>query len=720
MVNICPMLSLIDPGAEGTQLAGMAFSLLIGVAYQLNATDAWGTALPADPPLFSWTVAMDGGSLATGQLRLDDPSTGSGAVIMSVNSSVDVSLGSDGALSVAGLSSSPTGVSRRVVSVELRGSGCSTARVESRFFAIPGGLTLLPPLLTLLMAMLTRSVIPSLAAGIALGALFLHGYNPVAAMLRTIDTYMVEALADLGHASIVLFTFFLGGLVTCVTRSGGAAGLATKVTAVAHTPMRGQLATWVLGMLIFFDDYANALLVGNAMRPITDGLRISREKLAFLVDASSAPIASIAPISSWIGFELGLIQAGYASLGLDRSPYTAFMRTVPMRFYPINMIGFGFAVVLMRRDFGPMLAAERRARSRGELVRAGAKVADDASDEALQPKEDVAPRAANALVPIGAVVLTVVVGLMLDGYFALGADAEPSLVDLFSAANSFHVLIWAALMGLLVPLGLYKAQGIMSAQETFEVWMGGMKSLVEPLMVLILAWALGAVVQATRLSAYVVAALGDSLDVGYLPTVVFLLSGLVAMATGSSWGTMAVMFPIVFELAWQLGDGDEQQLTAALSSILAGSVFGDHVSPISDTTILSAIATRCPATDHVLTQAPYAFVCALVSVVLGTLLNSAGGLDAGVCILLSWLAIVGFVRLVGRRCDDAEAGSSDAEAGGGGPCGCELLFTCVPGLGRGKSSESIALQAPGTIKSTCASPEVNEMALVVARSEPDL
>ena len=634
MVTICPTLSLIEPAVDGTQLSGMAFSLLIGVAYQLNATtSAWGATLPASAPLFSYTVAMGSTSLATGQLRLDDPSTGTGAIIASANSSVDVSVGSDGALTVAGLSSSPTGVSRRVVSVELQSSGCSAARVESHFFAIPGGLTLLPPVLTLVMAMLTRSVIPSLAAGIALGALFLHGYNPMTAMLRTVDTYMVDALADLGHASIVLFTFFLGGLVTCVTRSGGAAGLATKVTAVAHTPLRGQLATWVLGMLIFFDDYANALLVGNAMRPITDGLRISREKLAFLVDASSAPIASIAPISSWIGFELGLLQAGYASLGLvDRSPYAAFLRTVPMRFYPIN-IGFGlaawskcpswwrhsrpprapqtafeglrlpsalrrrclapqitaesdgssatprssrhftafdhagFAIVLMRRDFGPMLAAERRARTRGELVRAGARVADDASDEALRPKDGVAPRASNALLPIGAVVLTVVVGLMLDGYVALGgaaAEPRPSLVALFSAANSFHVLLWAALVGLLVPLGLYKARGVMGAHETFEVWMGGMRPLVEPLMVLILAWALGAVVQATKLSAYVVAALGSSLDVAYLPTVVFVLSGLVSMATGSSWGTMAVMFPIVFELAWQLGGGDEEQVLLRL------------------------------------------------------------------------------------------------------------------------------------------------------------
>ena len=174
---------------------------------------------------------------------------------------------------------------------------------------------------------------------------------------------------------------------------------------------------------------------------------------------------------------------------------------------------------------------------------------------------------------------------------------------------------------------------------------------------------------------------------------------------------------------------DEEQLIAALSSILAGAVFGDHVSPISDTTILSAIATRCPATDHVLTQAPYAFVCAAVSVLLGTLANSAGGLDAGVCILLSWGAIAVFVRLVGRRCDDAEACGSDTEAAGGGGGlgglgdgglgGCELLFRCVPGLGRGKSSESIALQAPGTIKSsTCTSTGAGEMALVVPPVDP--
>ena len=427
----------------------------------------------------------------------------------------------------------------------------------------------------------------------------------------------MAAVASTPHASILLFSLCLGGLVALLTRSGGAQGLAVRVVAVASTPQRAQLATWLLGALIFFDDYANALLVGNAMRPITDRLRISREKLAFLVlapprctnplrlpvasqrlllltasppppsqvDATSAPVASLAPISSWIGFELGLLQQGYASLGLATSPYAAFLATLPMRFYPINMLLFGLSSILLGRDFGPMLAAERRARRHGLLTRppapgaTAAAAADGADDSSLRPKEGAPPRMRNALIPIGAVVLTVAAGLLIDGATKVRQGEAATLVRLFSLADSFHALLWASAVGLLVPMLLYKAQGLMSAAETFQVWVGGMAPLLEPLMVLVLAWALGTAVEATRLSSYVIAALDGVLPAPYLPTATFVLSALVATATGSSWGTMAVMVPLVCRLAWEIGGGDEAVLTAALSSILAGAVFGDHSAP---------------------------------------------------------------------------------------------------------------------------------------------
>ena len=269
-------------------------------------------------------------------------------------------------------------------------------------------------------------------------------------------------------------------------------------------------------------------------------------------------------------------------MGLATSPYAAFLATLPMRFYPINMLLFGLSSILLGRDFGPMLAAERRARRHGLLTHPptpNTTTTNSADDSSLRPKEGAPPRMRNALIPIGAVVLTVAAGLLIDGATKVRQGEAATLVRLFSLADSFHALLWASAVGLLVPMLLYKAQGLMSAAETFQVWVGGMAPLLEPLMVLVLAWALGTAVEATRLSSYVIAALDGALPAPYLPTATFVLSALVATATGSSWGTMAVMVPLVCRLAWEIGGGDEAVLTAALSSILAGAVFGDHSAP---------------------------------------------------------------------------------------------------------------------------------------------
>ena len=275
--------------------------------------------------------------------------------------------------------------------------------------------SLLPPLVAIALALAFRQVVVALAAGVWLGASLVAGGNPGLGLLRSMDTYVLGAIADRDHASVVVFSMLLGGMIGVLSRAGGAQGLAHQVTRVAKTPRGGQLATWGLGLAIFFDDFSNTLIVGASMRPITDRLRISREKLAFLVDATAAPVASLAVISSWIGMEIGLIDDAYRALGLHGDAYWVFIQSLPYRAYPILMLLFGFMIIWSRRDFGPMYRAEKRAREQGLLLREGARPAASFEGKEMQPAPETPKRWVNAVLPIVVTVAVVVLGMILDG-----------------------------------------------------------------------------------------------------------------------------------------------------------------------------------------------------------------------------------------------------------------------------------------------------------------
>ncbi len=508
----------------------------------------------------------------------------------------------------------------------------------------------LPPLLAIGLALALRQVVVALAVGVWLGASLAAG-DPASGLLRAVDAHVVGVVADSDHASVIVFTLLLGGMVGLIARAGGAHGLAEQVTRLATDRRRGQLAGWGLGLVVFFDDYANSLLVGTSMRPITDRLRISREKLAFLVDATAAPVASLAVISSWIGVEVGAIAQQYSRLGLDGDAYRVFLQTIPYRFYPILMLVFGLALVLSRRDFGPMRRAERRALEQGQPAAAGARPAADFADERLEPPADKPRRWINAALPVAVVVIAVFAGMWLDGRNALLAaepTAAPSWLDAFAAGDSYRALLWAAALGGLCALVLALAQRLLTLAQAMEAWLAGLRSMLLAVVILVLAWSLGSVCDTLGTGDWLVAALGDWLPAGLLPAAVFLAAALVAFATGSSWGTMGLLFPLVIPLAAGLDSGDQAVLLGSISSVLAGAVWGDHCSPISDTTIISSLAASCDHIDHVRTQLPYALLVGLVALVVGDLGCGLGWYPPWLALLLGAALVVGAVFLLGR------------------------------------------------------------------------
>jgi len=536
---------------------------------------------------------------------------------------------------------------------------------------IPGWLSVVPPIVAIGLALVFRDVLVSLFLGVFVGALILFEWRPVAAFARSIDHFVLPAVADPDHAKIIVFTTLLGGMVGVISKSGGTRGIVERLTPYATTSRRGQLATWALGIAIFFDDYANTLIVGSTMRPITDRLKVSREKLAYIVDSTAAPVASIMPISTWIGFEVGLIAAAFAEIGLEANPFEIFVQSIPYRFYPILALVLGFTIAASGRDLGPMLAAERRA-ARGEVLGAGDQPLGDYQSDVLQPPPGTKMRAVNAVLPIATVVAVTLGGLWVTGAAAVAGDPGASAAagaarvrEVFSAADSFTTLLWASLAGVVVAAALPLVQRLLTVRQTMEAMVEGFKAMLLALVVLTLAWSIGAVCGELHTADYLVGITAGVLAPQWLPVLVFVISAAVAFATGTSWGTMGILIPLVIPIAHGLAvasghpAGDPVHsvvLVGTVSSVLAGSVWGDHCSPISDTTILSSTASGSDHIAHVRTQLPYALGVGLLGMALGDI-PTAFGLPPWISLAAGSALIVAFVLWRGET-SDAPAGEA--------------------------------------------------------------
>lgn len=489
--------------------------------------------------------------------------------------------------------------------------------------------SILPPLLAIVLALYLRQVIPALFMGLWFGAWAINGFTFAGLWLGLLESFQIHilnAVANTDHSAVILFSLMIGGTVGIISRNGGMQGIVNLIVSWADDARRACLATATMGLAIFFDDYANTLVVGNTMRPVTDSMNVSRAKLAYIVDSTAAPVATIAFVTTWIGYQVGLIGEAISYIpDLDAEAYLLFLSTIPYNFYPLLAISFVFMVAWTGRDFGPMAKAEQQARE--NHVVAGDHLESSMAED-CEPIESVVgkpQRAINAALPILMLVLGVMGGLYVTGRANLEID-NPGIKDIIGAADSYKSLMWGSLIGMITAALITLVQRILSLEEVVNAWYKGLRTMFYAMIILVLAWALGGITEQLRTADFLVSVLGDTLLVQLVPFIVFVLAAFTAFATGSSWGSMGILVPLVIPLTWAVmkangysGPEDMHILYSSIASVLAGSVWGDHCSPISDTTILSSMASGCDHIEHVRTQMPYALLVGVVSIGVGSI-----------------------------------------------------------------------------------------------------
>lgn len=505
-----------------------------------------------------------------------------------------------------------------------------------------GFISIIPALLAIVLAIATRQVIASLFVAVWVGATIIHNYNPFTGFLKTLDTYMLEKVADPWYVAILIFTMVMAGALGLVTKAGGAQAIADALARKAKTPRGGMLASWLMGMIIFFDDYSSCIIAGNTVRPVTDKLRISREKLSYIVDSTAAPVATIAIISTWVGYEIGLIADAYAKIGQPEvNAFLLYLQSIPYRFYSIFALAMVVILSVTVKDYGPMYKAEIRARSTGKLIRDGGVPLTAQDMNLLQVKEGTPLRWINFVLPV----VTMIVGIFLSLYY-LGGGPEVGMREAFGAADSSIALLYASSIGALVALVMVLAQRLLSLSEAFDALINGAKSVYVAIVILVLAWTLSSVSGELGTAEYLVGMV-EAANVPYqiIPLLIFIVCCLISFAMGTSWGTMGIVMPLAIPIAAHFDV--EHLYIPILASVLTGAIFGDHCSPISDTTILSSIGSGSDHIDHVNTQIPYAVTAAIVAAVFG-FIPGGFGVHPLISIVLGIAALIVVVKLLGK------------------------------------------------------------------------
>lgn len=561
---------------------------------------------------------------------------------------------------------------------------------------IPFWLSVLPPLIAIIMALLFKEVVSSLFLGVFTGAFIAGGlrieslYYFLESIFNVVAKYVVAALTDGGHISVMVFSLLIGGMVAIISRNGGMAGVVNKLARYAKSPRSSQFVTWFLGVAIFFDDYANTLIVGNTMRAVTDRFRVSREKLAYIVDSTAAPVAAVAFITTWIGAELGYIDTGIKLLhNFDQNltPYAIFLSSLKYSFYPVLTLFFILLLVYTNRDFGPMYKAEVRARTTGNVSPVQHSAVEEEDTEDLSPVPGAPLKWYHAVVPVLTVIFVTIYGLVDTGFSGLYGQmledgvkvASPSWSDvwtaisqmkgqgdglalklgtLIGAADSFAALLWSSFAGVTVAIIMTIWSRIMKLSDTISTMTTGFKAMLPALIILTFAWSLAITTEELHTATYLSTAVQGAISPHMLPVVVFILAAFISFSTGSSWSTMAILYPIAIPTAWAVchaaGMNDFTSMEILLNVIavvLGASVLGDHCSPISDTTILSSLASDCSHIEHVRTQLPYALTVGGVSMVLcylGTWFEGGWGLSF-ILLLIGMAILTGVVLWRGKK-----------------------------------------------------------------------
>ena len=533
-------------------------------------------------------------------------------------------------------------------------AGTAYASVDIRVIA--GWISILPPLLAIAVALTIRNVIPALLLGLWVGATALQSFTVKGVGVGLLDAFqkfVTGAIADFDRASIILFTMMIGGMVGIITRNGGMASVVAAIVSRAKTAIGGQVAVWLMGLMIFFDDYSNTLVVGNTARSLTDHLKVSREKLAYIVDSTAAPVACIALITTWIGYQIGLVDQALGQIDELRhvQAYSVFIYSIPYSFYPILAILFVLMISASGKDFGPMLKAEIRARN-GQVKPETAEELPAMHGDELEPKERIPLRAINAFVPIIALVMALLVSLYMLG------DGD-TMIAVLETTSPYVAMMYASFVGVLVAAAMSIFQRILSIHETVDAWYGGLRATLFGMIVLVLAWSMSDLTATLNTSQYLVTLLADSLPVALIPAIVFVLAAVTAFTTGTSWGAMAILMPLIIPLSWAVmgvngiaDDSGMHIMYSAVACCLGGAVWGDHCSPISDTTVLSSVASGCDHIEHVRTQLPYALLVGVVALGLGTI-PGGFGLPPWISLIAGTAALVFALKLLGRSAEEA-------------------------------------------------------------------
>lgn len=532
-----------------------------------------------------------------------------------------------------------------------------------------GLFTLIPPIVAIVLAFITKNVVISLFIGVLSGGFILNltGFNVFGALTQAFLDFIdraLNSLADPWNAGIIMQVLVIGGVINLVAKMGGAKAIAEALSKKAKTAKSTQLITWFLGICVFFDDYANSLIVGPIMRPVADKMKISRERLAFIIDATAAPIAGLAIISTWIGLEVSLISEGFETIGVEASGFGVFLQTIPYRFYNILILAFIVITTITLREFGPMRKAEIAARKSNDLTSEEVVATSSHMDE-LEPKEGVKLSIWNAIVPIGALIISSVVAFYYSGYSTIMAGDDiaiqaiitnsplsfKAILETFAASDASVALFQSALFASVVAIIMSVCKKIFTISEAIEAWVDGMKGLIITGVILILAWSLGSVIKELGTAQYLVEALNGAIPAFLLPSLIFVLGAVISFSTGTAYGTMSILMPLAIPLAYKINP-EMSFVIVSTSAVLTGAIFGDHCSPISDTTILSSMGAGCNHIDHVKTQMWYALFVAAITILFGYI-PAGFGLPIYIVLPISFVALFIGVMIFGKKVEEA-------------------------------------------------------------------
>ncbi|MBO4373643.1 MAG: Na+/H+ antiporter NhaC family protein [Lachnospiraceae bacterium] len=456
---------------------------------------------------------------------------------------------------------------------------------------------LVPPIVAIALALITKEVYSSLFVGIIVGGLFYSGFGFEGTLTHIFNDGLIAQLSDSYNAGILIFLVFLGIMVSLMNKAGGSAAFGKWASSHVKTRVGAELATILLGCLIFIDDYFNCLTVGSVMRPVTDNKKVSRAKLAYLIDATAAPVCIIAPISSWAAAVSGFAPEGTNGLML-------FIKAIPYNYYAILTIVMMVMLSVMNLDFGPMAKHEENAKNGDIFTVAGR---NTGSDSSVAGKGKVI----DLILPVIALIICCVIGMIYTGGFFEGE----SFIDSFANSDASVGLVLGSFVGLFITLVFYLIRKVLSLRECMECIPEGFKAMVPAIIILALAWTLKAMTDSLGAAEYVAGIVSNSASslLNLLPAIIFVIAAFLAFATGTSWGTFGILIPITLNV-FPLESGNPISIIC-VSACMAGAVCGDHCSPISDTTIMSSAGAQCDHIAHVSTQLPYALTVAAISFV---------------------------------------------------------------------------------------------------------